>query len=266
MTETANADGISIDEVRRGGPIVDRVYTDVLRPSFPPAELAPLAALRAGVTAGRLTLIIASDALGVPHGVAVGEWSEAARVMRLDYLAAAPGERNRGIGGRLLSAAVSTWSQRYRPCVLVAQVERPDRHRSSGMHGDPVARLRFYQRYGAHALDLPYYQPALAPGGERAYGLLLITLHVDEEFRAGPGLLAAKPIDRFLRDFLADDPWEDDETDDGAGDDLRPAANRAPDDPAGRALLAAAGHTGGIRMVDLEDYQGIPASEGQLSG
>ncbi|MGA8115173.1 MAG: hypothetical protein WCA46_16035 [Actinocatenispora sp.] len=263
MTETANAGGISIDEVRHGGPRVDRVYTDVLRPSFPPAELVSLASLRAGVTAGRVTLMIASDTQGVPHGVAVGEWSESARVMRLNYLAAAPGERSRGIGGRLLSAAVESWRGRYRPFVLLAQVERPDQHRASAQHGDPTARLRFYQRYGARALNLPHYQPALSPGGDRSYGLLLIALHADDEFRVGPEELTAAPIRRFLVDFLA---AGDPDPDTGDGTDPDGDGRVDQDDPAALALLSAAERADGIRMVDLDDYRRIPASAGQVSG
>ncbi len=234
-------DGITIEAVPHGGPMVDRIYTDILRPSFPPDELAPLATLRAGVTAGVVTMIAAVDTFGAPHGVAVGEWSSSARVVTLNYLATAPNERSQGIGGRLLSAAISAWQRRYRPCVLLAEVERPDRHRASAQHGDPVARLRFYQRYGARALDVPHFQPMLSPETDRAYGMLLIVLHADAEFRADAERLHGEPVHRFLSEYLS-------------------AHEPGMNDPAGLALLNSARRSEGILLVDLDDYRRIAVS------
>ncbi|HEY3504129.1 MAG TPA: hypothetical protein VGN37_15260 [Actinocatenispora sp.] len=233
---------LSIEEVRRTGPLVDAIYADILRPSFPPAELTTLAALRDRITAGAATVTVALDARRTPLGVAVGEWYDEARVMMLGYLAARPGGRSRGVGGELLTAAIRAWSQRYRPCLVLAEVERPDAHRASLAHGDPTARLRFYQRHGARALDLPYFQPALRADEDRAYGMLLITLHAEDRFLTGPDTLDPAPVRTFWADYLAG------------------TEGRAEDAPAGR--LRDAMRRDGIRLRPLDEYHRVPAATG----
>ncbi|BCJ37443.1 hypothetical protein Athai_49460 [Actinocatenispora thailandica] len=233
---------LTVIEVRRTGPLVDAVYTDILQPSFPPAELVSLAGLRDAITAGRATLTVALDATGLPWGAAVGEWYEPARVVLLGYLAARPGSRGRGVGGQLLEEATRTWSERYRPCLVLAEVERPDRHRASLAHGDPVGRLRFYQRYGASALDLPYFQPALRSDEDRAYGMLLVALHVEQEYRRGERAVDAEPVRRFWFDHLA-------------------ATEGAPVDGAARRMAAALGAER-VALRPLDEYRHIPVAAG----
>jgi len=233
-------DPLTVTEVRRTGPLVDRVYAEILAPSFPPAELVTLARLRDGITAGRTTLTVALDGSGTPWGAAVGDWYAPARVVLLSYLASRPGSRGRGVGGQLLDRAIDDWSTAYRPCLVLAEVERPDQHRASLAHGDPVARLRFYQRYRAVALDLPYFQPALRADADRAYGMLLIALHVAEPYRRDDGTIAAEPVRRFWAEHLA-------------GTEGEPV-----DGPARRMADALAGE--GVAVRPLDAYRQIPAA------
>ncbi|BCJ28398.1 GNAT family N-acetyltransferase [Actinocatenispora sera] len=233
---------LTVTEVRRTGPLVDAVYTDILQPSFPPAELVSLAALRDAITARRATLTVALDATGEPWGAAVGEWYESARVMLLGYLAARPGSRGHGVGGRLLEQAIRTWSERYRPCVVLAEVERPDRHRASLAHGDPTGRLRFYQRYGASALDLPYFQPALRADEDREYGMLLIALHVEQQYRREERAIDAEPVRRFWLDHLG-------------------ATEGAPADSAARRMAAALAAEQ-VAVRPLDQYRNIAVAAG----
>jgi hypothetical protein len=162
--------------------------------------------------------------------------------MLLGYLAARPGSRGRGVGGQLLEQAVRTWSERYKPCVVLAEVERPDKHRASLTHGDPVGRLRFYQRYGASALDLPYFQPALRADEDRAYGMLLIALLVEQQFRRDERSVDADPVRRFWFDHLG-------------------ATEGSPVDAAARRMAIALA-AGRVTMRPLEEYRHIPVAVG----
>ena len=132
-------------------------------------------------------------------GAAVGEWDEGLRVVLLAWLALRPGVRGGGIGGVLLDAAQADWIARYSPCLVLAEVADPAGHVGNEAHGDPVARLRFYQKRGARILDMPYFQASLGPGMPRVPDLLLLVLHADEQFAGSE----PDTIDgRVLREYL----------------------------------------------------------------
>lgn len=241
---STDARRLRIVEMRHTGPLVDTIYADILRPSFPPDELIPLANLRAAVTAGTAGLTVALDPAGTPLGAAVGEWFAAGRVMLLGYMAARPGIRRQGVGGALLAEAVRAWSTRYQPCLVLAEVERPDRHRASLDHGDPADRLRFYQRHGATALELPYFQPALSAATNRAYGMLLIALHLADDYRPDEAHVTAEPVRQFWADYLAQTEGAT-EGRDRAVDQITTALHRE--------------HTVGLRP--LHEYRRIPVAD-----
>jgi GNAT superfamily N-acetyltransferase len=168
-----------------GGPVVDTIYTEILQPHFPPAEMCSLQGLQ-GKAGTRLGLVWAAfDDADTVVGSAIGEWDEDPGVVLLAWLAVAPGRRGGGVGTALLDAAQADWVARYSPCLLLAEVEDPACHAGNEAHGDPRARLRFYQRRGARILDIPYFQASLAPDLPRVPGLLLLVLHADQQF-AGP--------------------------------------------------------------------------------
>ena len=196
-----------------------RVHARLLAPSFPPAELVSTGELTAAVRAGTTEVLVLRED-GEPAAVAVGERSRSAPVVLLSYLAADASRRSAGLGGRLLDAAVERWVQRSGPCVVLAEVEDPAHHRGSAAHGDPAARLRFYARRGARALELPYFQPALRPGVPRVPHLLLVVLHAAPALVEGTALQGAL-VHRFLTELLT------------------AAEGSLPGDPEGRALLAA---------------------------
>ncbi|HEX5740333.1 MAG TPA: hypothetical protein VFY17_02125 [Pilimelia sp.] len=211
---------------------LDPLYRDVLAPSFPPAELITLDTLRDGITRGRISVFAARTAGRQDLGAAVGEWFPASRITVLRYLAARPGARGRGVGARLLAAARHAWLRRPAPAAVVAEVEHPAAHTGSTAHGDPTARLRFYARHGARALDVPYFQAALRPGEPRVYGLLLCLV------AATPGLVTdagfpADPLARLVRQALTD-------TEHAVGSD-----------PATTALLAALPPQGRVAVRSL---------------
>ena len=167
-------------------PVVDatelqEVYAVLLAPSFPPRELVPADWLIEGAAAGSVSVLVAEDASG-PVAVAVTEPRAPSAVVLLTYFATRADQRGRGVGSALFGRMLETVVERQRPHLVVAEVERPDRHAGSPEFGDPTARLRFYGRHGAKVLDLPYFQP---PIGDQApvHGMLLLALWV------APGVL-----------------------------------------------------------------------------
>jgi hypothetical protein len=113
-----------------------------------------------------------------------------------------PGLRGGGIGGPLLDAAMTEWKRRYDPCLILAEVENPAQHHVSAAYGDPVARVRFYQRRGARILDLPYFQAALGPEKSRVHNLFLMVLHADPSFAgAGEDTIDGEVLRRYLEKY-----------------------------------------------------------------
>jgi len=151
-------------------------------PSFPADELIGLDEVQEIADREDASIWLAEDDEGTLLGGAIAEWDDSVRVLLLGYLAIRPGIRGGGIGGPLYLAALDSWRQRFKPCLIIAEIEDPAVHGGSEDYGDPAARLRFYVNRGSRILDFPYFQPALEPGAERVEGLLLIALHADPEF------------------------------------------------------------------------------------
>ncbi|WP_158566888.1 GNAT family N-acetyltransferase [Actinomadura craniellae] len=175
----------------------DRFYREVLEPAFPPAELSGLEEMRAAFRLplpGCFGMVALND--GEPIGGALGEYSASSGVLLLAYLAIRPGIRGGGLGGRLLGRALPCWREATKPVVTLAEIEDPRFHRGSEGHGDPTARVRFYERHGARVLPLPYFQPSLGAGLPRVRGMLLICL--DPEQTAVP----ADALLRFLDEYV----------------------------------------------------------------
>jgi len=228
-----------------GGKLLDQVYREILVPSFHPDELQSLTSLRAGVRSGGTLASAVVDDAGRALAGLVGEWSPSCRVMLLSYLAVTAAARGGGIGGPFYDEVIGAWRETYRPCLIVAEVEHPDRHESSEAYGDPAARLRFYGRHGARVLNLPYFQPALGPGRSRVYGILLLALHVDPALSGpgGPDTVAAAPLREFLVDYL--------EVEGGVADD-----------PPTRAMLDAVEAGGGVALLPADRYTAVPVAIG----
>lgn len=148
-----------------------RFHTTLLRPAFPPAELMTYEELRNArlepTTRGTILFDVDEPVAGI-----VTEDYLGGRVLLVAYLVVAAPARSGGIGARLLSRA----ALRRAPAPLVlAEIEDP-RCFAQGDAGDPVARVRFYDRVGGRLLPLPYFQPSLRPGSPRVDGLLLIAI------------------------------------------------------------------------------------------
>jgi GNAT superfamily N-acetyltransferase len=189
---------------------VSRVYDDVLVPSFPMSELVTRDWVLDGVGDGTVTVVAAYEG-EIPMAAAVTEVLSPG-VMLLSYLATLPASRGSGIGSRLLDR-VRQQVRRTGVGLLLAEVERPDRHAGSAEHGDPTARLRFYARQGAVVLDLPYVQPPARPGAEPVPGMLLLALEIAPSLLrdAGgsiDGAVVARALDAIMGEERDDGPRE----------------------------------------------------------
>ena len=195
-------------------------YAEVLAPSFPADELITEEEFLAARERPTSSVLLALDE-GMPVGLSMVDRTLAgAPVALLSYLASHPTRRARGVGSLLMEQV------RAREPMLLIEIEDPREHAERGF-GDPWRRVGFYRRHGVRALDVPFFQPPVAPGRPRVEGMLLGVLTPT----AVPDQMATAPIRAYLEDYLR-----------GSGEDL--------DQPPASTLLAAlTGPT--VRVVDL---------------
>lgn len=153
-----------------------RVYREILEPSFPASELLTEQVFVEWCLAGRLD-VVCEYADGVLAAVAVAAPYEQAGLVLLVWLAARPGVRGGGHGGRVLTRALELWQQRYEPELVVGEAELPEQVEASEEHGDPAARLRFYDRHGARGLVMTHAQPPYRPGAPELELELFVLRH-----------------------------------------------------------------------------------------
>lgn len=159
--------------------LLQAVFDTVLRPSFSTDELPSIDVLRRGASdEHEQTIIVAIDVRG-PAAAAVYGRPAGLTVGVLSYLAARPGERGRGLGGRLL-ARLAEIAERSTVELVLGEVHDPRWYEETDDE-HPEARLRFYQRHGARLLAVPWIQPRLAGGGERVRDMLLLALYANDD-------------------------------------------------------------------------------------
>lgn len=191
-----------VEQTRPGGRLA-QVYRELLVPAFPANEIESEQSITEALEQGKGSLFIALDDGGEPAAAAFGRWSAEARVQMLSYLAVATGTRGHGLGGRVLRAAVEVWSERYDPCLIVAEIEAPNAPMVHEDYGDPRRRLAFYEAAGARGLDLPYFQPGIGGPELRVRGMLLLVLHADPSFTPEePSRVSGEPLRAFMEAHL----------------------------------------------------------------
>jgi GNAT superfamily N-acetyltransferase len=228
---------MQVSDIGLDSPLLGAVYEELLVPAFPPHELMTRQELGAALESG-LLWISAVVREGRPDGAAVAEWSPGSGVLLLAYLAVRRGVRSSGIGGALMDEVRGGWQERVRPLLTLAEIEHPAAHTADAERGDPSARLRFYARHGARALDLPYFQPSLRPGAPRVPGMLLALLAAAPEL-AGRPTVPAEPVRAFMTEYF------------------QQCEGGVPDDPAAAALFAAMVPRG-IRLLPTDDAEALP--------
>jgi hypothetical protein len=218
---------------------LERLYDEVLNPSFPVDELVSRDRLlpRLAKEDSGVCCRVAVDPTGRGVAAVIADTYPAAGVLLLSYLAVLSKLRDRGVGTALASDAVPRWIARYRPALAVAEVEDPRRHVAGDPagYGDADARMRLYDGLGGLILPLPYVQPALTAGAERVRNLLLMVFHaapnVCTDGRLDPELLV-----RFLTDYFT------------------ACEGRTPVDAEFTALLDACKRSEGIPLLKPSEY------------
>jgi hypothetical protein len=236
VVDSVDRPSITIAELDGGDPLaVADFYQQVLLPHFSADELENSADFAAGVKSGGTTALVARTADGTIAGGAVGEFFPLSRVMLLSYLAVPAAGRGMGTGGLLLKAATDAWVAEFSPPLLVMEVEDPRHYGTDPAFGDPVARVRFYERLGARTLPVPYFQPALSPGGKRVPHLLLM---VFGGIDAPPGTeqVDGSLVGLFLSEYL-----------EGCEGPVR------PDDAQAQRSLAACRRPGGLPLLRVSE-------------
>lgn len=223
--------------VRVATPEDRRVAFDaVLAPSFVVDELEPFDEFNAKLDDGVTTLLVgADDGTGEIVAAAVFVNVRAASAVVLRQMAIREDLRRTGLGSELYRAFIATLEETEQPSLVLAEVQHPDHHEAHPRHGDPLSRLRFYDRFDAVIIDVPYYQPALTQGQQPVYGLLLLALYVRPDL-INPARTYLDPPENLLfalRSLLYAD-----------GD---------PDEAAAAALLSAAS-VSRVRLVPTSDY------------
>lgn len=213
------------------------LYDDVLAPSFPHSERVTRAEFLDSITDpdGSMCVFAALDAAGEIVGGIVGEWFAECRVLLVSYVAVAPGLRGGGVGSRLITESLSRWWSRFEPLLILGEVEDPRVHPATD-YGDPVARLRLYDRLGALVLPVPYFQPALHDDSDRVRDLLLMVFAADASYLSD-GHVDASVVRVFLQQ------------------NLRACEGHInADDEEVRALWAQVDRTGPMPLLDPRQY------------
>lgn len=232
--------------VRVAAPEERRVAFDtVLAPSFVLDELEPFADFEAKLDEGTTTLLVGVDDSDDIVAAAVFVNIRAASAVVLRQMATREDLRGTGLGTELYHAFLQTLEETEQPSLVLAEVQHPDHHEAHPRHGDPLSRLRFYDRFDALIIDVPYYQPALTEGLKPVYGLLLLALYVRPDL-INPARTYLDPPENLLfalRSLLYAD-----------GD---------PDDAAAAKLLAAASRNR-VRLLPTSEYAqvtpGLPST------
>jgi predicted N-acetyltransferase YhbS len=232
MESSATSPAINIDEL---DPTKDdevaEFYRLILAPHFPADELESIDGFAAGLKSGGTLALVARASGGVVAGGAVGDIFARSNVLLLSYLAVPAAGRGSGTGGLLMRAVTEVWGSRLNPSLIVMEVEDPRYHHSDDNFGDPAARVRFYERLGARTLPVPYFQPALGPGGRRVPHLMLMVFG-DTRLRRTDEGVDGRVVELFLTEYL-----------EGCEGPAR------PDDADARRMLAACHRPDGLPLL-----------------
>ena len=170
--------------------------------SFPPAERHDFARIR-GITeeqgeARGLHVLTAVDG-DILLGLSILRHLAEASLGYLWYLCVDEAARGSGIGGRLYQRTLEVLREDARACGrglkgMIFEVERLDSE-PHATYGDPIRRVKFYERLGARLiLGYDYWQPPIPPHGPVPLQLMFHPLGLEE--------CTEEELARIVSDFL----------------------------------------------------------------
>jgi hypothetical protein len=168
----------------------------------------------------------------------VGDLFPRSDVLLLSYLAVPAAGRGNGTGGLLMRAVTEVWGSRLNPSLFIMEVEDPRYHHSDANFGVPESRVRFYERLGARALPVPYFQPALGsrgPSARRVPHLMLMVFGGTQMPQGNQGT-DGRLIELFLTEYL-----------EGCEGPVR------PDDAGAQRMLAACRRPDGLPLLRVSE-------------
>ena len=233
---------ITVQRVLDGdSPDLVEAYEQILAVSFTPDELEPIATFAAQVDEGARQLWVARLA-EAPEGeivaVRMARDLQPSDAVLLTHLAVREGHRDEGVGSHLHRAVTSRIVSDQGPSLVLAELAHPDHHETHPRRGDPLARLRFYGRFDARIIDLPYFQASLGPGRQPVYGLLLLVLYARPDL-VNPARTRLENAENLLAAIRTMLQWDGE-----------------PDDAAAARLLTAVSQSP-ISLVPVGDYRNV---------
>lgn len=172
-----------------------QIHQELIDVSFPPDEKSSADVFVDAVKSGS-TLLYGARHEGRWAGEVSLEVQDEKDLALISWLSTSEHARGHGLGGKLLQTAIDEGTKLGAKW-LIGEIENPATPPTSVAHGDPAARSLFYARRGAKALMLDYLQPPIEPG-KNAMDMLLIVFSQQPL----PAALPAKPLSRFLKDYV----------------------------------------------------------------
>ena len=168
-------------------------YTNLMVPAFQPDELMTWPELRQALQGGLTNGVLVLEGSRPVAGLILEEYV-GGKLCLLAYLVVAPHKRGQEVGSTLIKIAVAD-----RDCLVLAEIEDPRFYPEDPNLGNPIDRVRFYDRLGSRLLPVPHVQPSLRPGSPRVGNLLLITIpSAAPEFGKLDGELVVAFLDEYF--------------------------------------------------------------------
>ncbi|MCL4414639.1 MAG: NB-ARC domain-containing protein [Actinomycetota bacterium] len=192
--------------------LLDEADQEVLGPSFPPEQYVSRASMDVAADEedegqeaaceeeGDWQVAVGPD--GNVWGVVKVEHYPLSDAVLYAYVATRPGYRGIGIGRTLMHGATQQLASLPESVLAFIEIDMPGYHAVDEAYGDPVARLRFYERFGIKATDLHYFQPRLRVHLSRSYHMVLGVVP-----RAGsvlPAHISGERTRAFLEEYFVD--------------------------------------------------------------
>lgn len=193
------ADGFRILEGEElTGDHLKQLFAAVLRESMPADELISLNDLLQAYAPPdrRDPAAVVTDAAGQVVAGMLTDVYPRSGVLLVGYIAARADHRGHGLGSELIRHCLRRWRTETSSSLILLEIDDPRFHEADERYGDPSARVRFYDRFGAVVLPLRYVQPALYADSNRVAGMLLIALADPSD-----GFVDTATVTTFLEEY-----------------------------------------------------------------